>query len=1085
MVLKRVEIFGFKSFADRTVVEFTSGITAIVGPNGCGKSNVSDSIRWVLGEQSAKSLRGTKMQDVIFSGTTKRNPLGFCEVILTFDNRQKLFPVESAEVSIGRRLFRSGESDYLINKKPCRLRDVHDLLMDSGIGRRAHAIIEQGKIDEIVTALPEQRRTIIEEAAGIAKYRSRRKEALRKLTAAREGLQRVDDLIGELERQQSSLKRAARKAEKFTEVKKELKDQEISVARLEGRNLETRISAIREQVSEHQDQIVTAELDSTTSSKEITELEQVLEELRQEQQRRARELSQSEQEASAAEARLMETKARLSDDERNIETQEHEINEIQLQLTQADENSESCTATLSEVSVRSESLQNEISEVSGLLATTVEALTAIENEKTALERQSADTVQALVRFESEKHHLEETMQTASVREENLIARRVQLIADRERMEETRTTLIRENQEIERKNGELENSRRELAAKSGQSIESFNRLRDQIATCEKELAVYQDRHSAAVTKADMAVEEIRQLLKDEQARLSIVPISEYVSFAPEYTRAFSSALGEVISGVLVNAGNDGISDPDLEQIAEQLNGRFVAPGKGHGANRSTREWTPKVEGTALRNYLRDDCPGSIRKLLAGWYVAETDDQARLLLDSIDELEQVVTISGTVYSSGGSIRVARSSEADELASGREKLSEEIQVLNTKVAELLLKSEEERAQSTEIEEQMREIDGMVRKVWEERNDIRNQISGISERLESDGLEQLERSIEETRSEIAISRERSVTLVGEVEAYSEKQITIDQARSSKDENYFELKSKVDETRELRSEKINEISLLNERKHSRESELQTLSLYIESARSTLERYQNHRDELQSRKTESESTIATLGTRTAELSRVLEEKRNVFQQIETQVEDQATLLTSHQEKFRHATKSKEKASEKLHSIDVEKVELTGEWKHIVERIDELYSVKIEPARQDEDFEGKADPERLLELRTMLERMGTGLNFAAAEELEETANRLEFYHEQRTDLEHAGNGLEQVVNEIDQKTIALFMETLNAVNTNFGLLFNNLFKGADGQDGHAELVLLDPSNPLESGIDIVARPPGKKPQSITLLSGGEK
>ncbi len=267
MYFKRIEMIGFKSFADRTVIEFNGGFTAIVGPNGCGKSNVSDAIRWVLGEQSAKSLRGDNMQDVIFKGTEKRKSLSYCEVTLTFDNTDRFFNIAYDELSITRKLYRSGESEYQINKNTCRLRDITDLLFDSGIGKNGYSVIGQGKVSEIVDEKPEERRTMFEEAAGVAKFKSRKDEAERKLDRTRDNLVRIDDIISEIERQMGPLKKQAEDAKKYLEYKGQLKDLEINAYVYQYENAHIAKSQIKQRMQALEEELFARQTDLENVSK--------------------------------------------------------------------------------------------------------------------------------------------------------------------------------------------------------------------------------------------------------------------------------------------------------------------------------------------------------------------------------------------------------------------------------------------------------------------------------------------------------------------------------------------------------------------------------------------------------------------------------------------------------------------------------------------------------------------------------------------------------------------------------------------------------------------------------------------------
>lgn len=1082
MVLKRLEAFGFKSFAERTVVEFPTGITAIVGPNGCGKSNVSDAIRWVLGEQSAKSLRGSKMEDVIFSGTTRRPALGFSEVTLTFDNSKKLFPLEFSEVSIGRRLFRSGESSYTVNKKECRLRDVYDLLMDSGIGRRAHAIIEQGKIDEIVTAKPEERRVIIEEAAGIAKYRSRRAEALRRLKSAEDGLRRVDDLIAELERQQATLRRSAKKAERFREIEAELKALEIRAARAKGSAIDLDLKGISRAYEKLQSEIVEAEAASATISAAISREEHEIASLREELRERGREVSEAERESSSAEARLEETITRYNDDGRTIENFSEEIARLEKRIAEelaemaaAEKDAAECDERLSLASALRAEGMSRLSGRSEIL----EKLLA--SEKSVSGRYS-DVSQGLVRRESERAHTLSMSEKSEQLRRAAIARRSQLLGERELLEQTIRGIEIELLTLDSELGRVLEEKLRLSRSADELARQLSAGRDDLNIRERELAVMRNRFETASANATEHIGELERVAAEIGlgAEVSLALVDSSAIVPADYAAAFSAALGDVVYGVLVSGAGD--LDANIALVSERMKGRVIMPADPLGRDSSPCRLLSGA--TELRSLLLPGTPGAIRSLLAGWYLVDTADDARELRETLAENERIVTRTGDIYYSFGAMRVAGGAESDELASGRENLRGRIAVLGAEIEELRLELAAKDEMRFTVIAELRGIAKRAANHETRSGELRSRVGTLKEKLAADVLGELEASIQISHEECSKAEERALELSLEIAALGEERVRLEAAMAGAADDVAIARRALDDSRSEVARIESEANLLHDRAVSRKRAMQSILRRLEESKLTEERYATMIRDLGARRTESSALIEMFRRKTGELCVILEEKRGAFRRIEAALEDRVVRLSASQDGLKQVARRREESSTSIHDLDMRKVELSGEWRHLVERIREKYGVDMAEEAGPAQMVMPEDAERLEELRSILSRLGA-VNFAAAEELGEVDNRLEFYHRQRRDLAQAESDLGQVVREIDEKTVSLFNETFNAVNTNFGLLFKRLFSSTSELQGSAELVLLNPENPLESGIDIVAMPPGKKPQSITLLSGGEK
>jgi chromosome segregation protein len=1123
VVLKRIEVFGFKSFPDRTVLEFPEGITAIVGANGCGKSNVSDAIRWVLGEQSAKSLRGDHMEDLIFSGTATRKPMGYAEVILTFDNTRKLFPIEFTEVSIGRRLFRSGESHYLLNKQECRLRDVYDLLMDSGIGRRAHSIIEQGKIDEIVLAKPEERRGLIEEAAGIAKYRSRRTEALRRLNATREGLTRVDDLISEMDRQEASLSRQARKAERFREVEGELRALEIIHAAEKTTEMDRAIERLAEQSTATKDALVSIEAELAGLGEEIERSKLSLEEARERLRESGRELNESEREASAIASQLHELRARRDDDEATIGRIEREIEHLEARIREAEAaraEAETAQTALAETLVTLEAAR---AEAALKQAEAESGLGDLRRERAEIVERVRELSESRARRESEIVFARRSAEELSARLDGL--RRAAEARARERGElEARRSV--EGEEL----AGLHLRRDALSTGHLSAIDRMAALERSIE--ERVHAIHEDEREHALSSARLAaaLAKVRAVQAEfdsaaAASSLRLTPLADALAIPAELAAAFASALGDAVHGVVVDGDADALVDAArVNVVAERLRGRAVLPPARNGADAGravatgaparlspeslvseTLAFASLVSATLassadaatadradglrpLASFLPGDARPSVRALLAGWLLAPGAASAAGAAASLRDGERIVTPSGDVIYPHGAIRMARADEADELGTMRALLETELRSLSERLSAARSDLQSAKADRVELAGEITSVERGLRETDARRAELQAHIKNIEMRLER-------LRVEDTSGEIALGeialaefRARSAELLSAQSVEIAASADADRIVSEIAGRLAEGEGILEEARRAVQAIDLEAGRAAERQAGRAEELRRLASWILDSHSARQRHDVMRSEAIAYRDAVAAQIVEVERRAAELTAVLEIRRARFVECETECADRESAVNQAEEMHRSLSRSRESSLEDVHVFDMEATRTRGDRNVIAERIRDRYGVDLAAGVpelvQPPLPEGTIIDARIEELREMIARMGA-VNFAAEEELKGITERLGFYRTQRDDLVKAEEGLTQVVSDIDQKTVSLFQETLKAVNTNFGLLFNRLFGARADLPGAAELVLLDPENPLESGIDIIAMPPGKKPQTLSLLSGGEK
>ena len=1089
MVLKKVEICGFKSFPDKTILDFPDGITGIVGSNGCGKSNVSDAIRWVLGEQSAKSLRGEKMEDLIFAGTSNRKPMGFAEVILTFDNTKKLFPLEYTEVSIGRRLFRDGQSCYLLNKQECRLRDIYDLLMDSGIGRRAHAIIEQGAIEEIIMAKPEERRQLIEEAAGIAKYRSRRAEALRRLESTREGLQRVDDLISEMDRQEQSLKRQSKKAERYREIEIDLKNFDIALASLKIKEIDEKISEMSETRRKLTDRLTELEVESSRTALEIEELKTKLELERNAVRDSGRKLSESEKTYSAAESKLVELKARQTDDEDAINRLNNELESLNSRISESEALKQSAISEISGYDERLHSLATNLSETELVSNGCKEEITAANANFSSCSEELRHYSEKAVKFESELIY-------STKKAEELEKEIVKLSAESERMIAEQNDILYNIAEWNREKNELGSARSQMMFERANVENKISEIKNELersalehSSLGRKLENLSTRLENARSSTEMTAEELSKA--SQSTGIELKAIADLKLTLPEYSVPVLAALNEIRNGVLAEEA----SVESSKVVAEKLRGRAVL-----GLQREIiEEWRAKEGLTPLYSLLLPTAPPALKTALSGWYLALTAEDALKILPLLDERERIVTINGDIYYSFGAVKIQREEELDATAVSMNMLEEESNLIREKLLSIESEIEKNRAELLSLEEKLKFISGEINSNDTRTIELSTRIEAENNRLSRLDISKLEEDSMKIKEDLDITnkvRENLKTELISVQNFSKAfEVRVEEARTA----MKELEQKGEEVRERISSLKREIATMEERRLSRIRESERFTQWIEESRSAMTRYSEMRDEIVSRREERVSVIEQLNLETGSLAAELETRKNEFVRLEASSKELDSELNERESKFNSINREREDRRNELHGQDVLEVQLSSEKGVILGRVSEKYgecdlnAVAIPESNSAESNGAESNGSqmdidaisaRIEELKEMMKRLG-GINFAAAEELGEVTNRLEFYRTQREDLSRAESGLTEVVRDIDKQTKTLFIETFNAVNSNFNLLFNRLFGSTSDTQGSAELVLLDPDNPLESGIDILAMPPGKKLQTISLLSGGEK
>jgi chromosome segregation protein len=1096
-------MIGFKSFSDKTTITFQPGVTAVVGPNGCGKSNISDAIRWVLGEQSAKHLRGDKMEDVIFNGSESRKPLGMAEVTLRLTNVGGDLPSEFGqyeELEITRRLFRSGESEYLINKIPCRLKDIRDLMMDAGVGARIHAIIEQDKVDQILSSKPQDRRFLFEEVAGVMKYKARRQEALSKLESTQQNQLRVNDIITEVKRQVNSLDRQARKAERYQKLRGEMKDFDFRLASVEYSSLGTEWTAATDEFKKAED--------------EVTKLHAVLGRIEATIEESRADALAAEHELSALSRRIHETETALSRAEHRIEMSNSQIVSLTEQRGRDIADIEYLNAeTARTVEQRglheqeSRTIAGALTEQNALLAERTLVLESLARElrekELALDETRSGIYNAMNESAAEKTKVA-----------NLQSRLSQLDEQDARTLKESRELAQKLQELSALLGLKERERGEIAARRASAQEERTVVAARLALAlEKKKALETDL-GATRNKLAGQGSRLRSLLELEQRlegyqkgvrtvmsarkeasageRIGTIHglVADMIETEPQYEVAIEAVLGDRLQYVVVDSQHDSFKAIDYLKTMSGGRSTFVP--------RTTREIKSEpfvknghagVIGSALSVVRCSDSYSSVAQYLLGdVVVVDTMDTALYLWNKNGFNKTVVTLSGEILDPWGAV-TGGAVEAG--GSGMLTKRREIKDLEHEVAELS-------TLAAGLEAGLRTIDAGI-------DSDKTLEAGLSQQVHRDEIEFVNRdkdcasigdeigraqarsqTVEEEAAQRSAQRrdlnagiERSVeTLKGIETGHSNAQASIEVLQVELSQKKEQLEAARAEITEIRMA----VTALQEKQAAASRNLAGL---MKTEADLAERLAKRGAEIESiagKLAELGSAITEAETEIRGHIEVLDAERAVFVTKKETHDGMTQALHAAEEQARQNRNDIEAVQKRLSASEVRRTELRMKIEHLRDRIWTTYHTELETIVQElGQFEINIEEAaaRLDELREKIDQMGP-INVDALQEYNELKERHDLLSSQQNDISESINNLKATIAKLDGETIELFTEAFNAIQVKFKEVFSLLFEG-----GKAELVLLDEANILESGIEIIAQPRGKRFQSITLLSGGER
>ena len=1092
MYLKSMEMVGFKSFADKTRMEFEPGMTAIVGPNGCGKSNVSDAIRWVLGEQSAKAMRGAKMTDCIFNGTDERKPLAMAEVSITFADCEQLLDIEYDEVTVSRRVFQSGEGQYLINKAPCRLKDVQRLFMDTGIGTSSYSFMQQGRIDQLLSSRPEDRREVFEEASGITKYKSDKKEAIRKLEYTEANLLRLADVIREVKRQIGSLQRQAGKARRYRTLSVELRGLDIFAIR-------KRLQAIDAEIAKLQSRMDREGKELAEAQQEVAGLESGNAVMRESLFQTEREIGAALESAVTAQSKLDHTRDVIQMNRKRIEEyrawSQRDSREIELAQKQMEEQGvrfESFGADAEKADAEKEQAEKDLKQSTVKLS---EHRTRIDQSRATLQKLREESVE----LESLTSRLQNQLMEIETRQRAEVVRKERLAAEQNQLSQATQTRERRRDEMREALSAMQ-ADVDSAARAVETLEQKRKQASEHAgNLQQELSLWQSDLAAQQMKVDMLREQDSdsedspagaRLLLDGANPLGIDrdrilgAMGSLIDVDKGYEAAAEASLRSWLDAVIV-------ADHDLAmQLLRILEERKEGPARivAAGVDRQTAELPEGADPLLKHIRCTEQVLPVIRTLVGHVVVVESLDP---LPSSLPEGTAFVTRGGSLVHGNGRFEFWMTDSTSSPISRRRLLSES----QAGAESLAGRITEGRQQLVELQHAIEAVDGQL---LDSRTDLDSK-----RRL----LAQNEGECQVITREADEARDRLETVKWELESIVAGDETGGADKKS-------ISTRITEVREQREKMTGDIATLGEDLHKledRHSELQSESterrVTFAEVSHRLANLQTQRDTVEHRLRELDAIVAgrTEGIQSYETN--IEELTNSIADSESRIESFELAAKQHTEHAESLGKNREKQSSELKKMEQELaakrlqqeeirerrsklevglMEQQVRRQNLVERSTAEYKMTFEELLEEDDPEWKdGEPEldvvetRVAELRTKLEAMGP-VNLVAIEEHKELEERFTFLTAQEQDLVNAKRQLMELIRKINRTTTEMFSKTFDQVNENFQVVFTRLFDG-----GNAKLVLVNEEDVLECGIEIIARPPGKRLQNVSLLSGGER
>jgi chromosome segregation protein len=1095
MFLKRLDIIGFKSFADRIGVDFVPGVTAVVGPNGSGKSNITDAIRWVLGEQSAKSLRGSKMEDIIFGGSDTRKPLNIAEVTLTLDNQVQGLALDYNEVSVTRRVSRSGDSEFSINKQPCRLKDIVDLFMDSGLGREAFSIISQGKVEEILNSKAEDRRTIFDEAAGVLKYKQRKKKAEVKLFETQDNLNRVNDILHELESQVEPLKIQASMAKDFLEKKEELEKFEVALTVYEIEDLHRKWEHFSMQLEDHQQEELKLSSELQVKEAKIVETRDQISALDESITDLQNVLLYASEELEKLEGRKEVLKERKKNASQNKEQLKTNISELTEKISKLKNNRDTLLGSVAVLDEQVKQLQSQLKEKQEKLQLFSEN---IEDKIESLKSEYIEILNDQAGAKNELKFIEQQLEQQERKNSRLDAENDKFIQERHIAQSKKSNIQAALDEIQQKIADQVAAFREKHRK----LETTkNYYQKQEKTLYQAYQILQQAKSRKEMLEEMEedysgfFQGVKEVLKARGKNLNGIEgaVAELVTVPKEYETALETAFGGALQHIVVDSEQN--ARTAIQYLKQNSFGRAtflplsVIKGRSlSSAQLSAIQHHPSLIGTAVSLVKFEQKYVEVMNNLLGNVVVTKDLKGANELAKILQYRcRLVTLDGDVVNPGGSMTGgAIKQKTSSLLTRKgelENLTEKLVVMEEKTTDLerLVKKLKEDVQMSELQLEGMRKDGEETRFTEQslKGDLRQaelEEKNINDRLAIYDLEKGQSSdekitLKKRKKELSVAME---TYKGTIAELDGQILTLTEQKAN------DMTSKEVLTNEINDLKV-AFASKNEQYMNTKERYALVQTDLEESEQKLALFTDDLHLLTSEMTDSSSGEEQLE---AAAKRKQQDKEATLQLITARRQERLSFQGSLENSELEAKELKRLHKGMIVVLKDEEVKINRldvELENRLAHLREEYLLSFEGAKEQYPltFPVEEARKKVKLIKLAIDELGN-VNIGAIEEYERVSERYEFLNEQKNDLQEAKDTLYQVIDEMDVEMKKRFEQTFNGIREHFEPVFRALFGG-----GRADLVLTVPEDLLNTGVEIVAQPPGKKLQNLGLLSGGER
>ncbi len=1095
MYLKRIEMQGFKSFADKTVLEFKPGITTVIGPNGSGKSNISDAIRWVLGEQSMKSLRGAKSEDIIFAGTQARKSLGFAEVSIVIDNNDNKLPIEYSEVTVTRKIYRSGETGYFINKVPCRLKDILELFMDTGIGKDGYSIIGQGKIDEILSNKSEDRRHIFEEAAGIVKYRTRKQESEKKLEQTKLNLLRINDILAEIESNIEPLKLQSDKAKQFLDLREELKSIEVGLFIYNINTYKEKLEQLvkDEDIITSQKEAEDSKMEALQASKE--ELRQVVDDITAQIENMQNIGFESSNKIEKINSEIGISNERIQNNSANKQRLEAEILEVKNRIEELKEEQKQKLEKKTNLTSNKEKFEKELAEKETELAELSKKLSAKELEIEGKKQIVQDNI-------DKKYELAAEINTQDVNYENLEKRKKQLkneidsvISELDSTRYGKNEISKGFYDIESKrNIAVENLEKSVQAKE-QNMQKLKQYEEEISKLTYTQRMKQARHQFLIEtekEKEGYNKTVKSLLvacdKDSNLNKGIHGVlANLISVEKEYETAIEMCLGQSLQNIVTSTEQD--AKKMIEYLRTNSLGRAsflpIASVQGKKLDKLT-----KMDGViGIASDLvkcKKEYEQIILSLLGRTVVVEDMDTAIALAKKDKYSFRIVTLKGDIISSSGSISggsvqtktvniLGRSREIEDLEKELKKLEKQIADKTAEKEEYASSIGDSIEETAKLEKELQEIEIVYATEKQKMVAVEENITRLENRLAKlkEEVTQTEKQKEENR----LLKEQKEAEIQELTQQIEElnKVIEEFALNNKDNQKY-----IDDLNfDITNLKIS-VTSFDESESSIEEMVERISQDIKNNEQSIENKNQNILAITEENTKLEQTITEYNNQIEQIKQEVTNSGTKVEELKQERIAKNEKLVNTENEIQSQFSTLESLKEQIIKLDVKKTKLEQDLQQVVESLWNEYELTPNSTEEYQKPNNVATAQKQVNsLRNKIKDLGS-INIDSIEEYKKTKERYDFMSEQRLDLENTASKLRKIIGDMTTTMQNQFKEKFELINKNFNEVFTELFNG-----GKAELILENEENILECGIDIRVQPPGKKLQNMMLLSGGEK